>query len=260
MYVLGVDIGSTTAKAIILNEDSKICGRVVQRTGVRVDQAIEAVRKECCKQAGISEEQIDYCISTGYGRNRVPYRDEQITEITCHAKGLHAVIPQAKTVIDIGGQDSKVITLDEDGSILNFIMNDQCAAGTGRFIEVMSRIMDVPIEEVGPFSLKATEAAQISSVCTVFAESEVISKASNGVPPENLMAGIHESIARRLKGLVGQHKVPPLAMTGGLAQDIGLVKALEKILEVEILVPEDPQVIGALGAARIALQRMKEEC
>lgn len=259
MYVLGVDIGSTTAKAIILDENSKICGRTVLRTGVRVDQAIAKVREDCCKEAGISEDQIDYCISTGYGRNRVPYRDEQITEITCHAKGLHSIFPHAKTVIDIGGQDSKVITLDEDGAILNFLMNDQCAAGTGRFIEVMSRIMDIPIEEVGPFSLRATEAVAISSVCTVFAESEVISKASSGTPPENLMAGVHESIARRIKGLVGQHKVPPLAMTGGLAQDIGLVKALEKILNCELLVPDDPQIIGALGAAIIALNRMKEE-
>ena len=259
MYVLGVDIGSTTAKAIILDESGSIRGRVVMNSGVRVDQAIEKVREECCRQAGISTDQIDYCISTGYGRLRVPYMDAQITEITCHARGLHSVMPEAKTVIDIGGQDSKVISLGEDGSILNFVMNDQCAAGTGRFIDVMSRIMEIPIEEVGDFALRADEPAAISSVCTVFAESEVISKASSGVSPENIMAGVHLSIARRIRGLVGQYNVPPIAMTGGLAQNKGLVAALEHILNNKIMVPEDPQVIGALGAAIIARERMTED-
>ena len=256
MRVLGVDIGSTTAKAVIMDETGAVLGRSIIPTGVWVDKAIQTVRQNVCDQAGITPEDIDYCVSTGYGRLRVPYMDAQVTEITCHARGLHSVIPEAKTVIDIGGQDSKVISLDKDGSILNFVMNDQCAAGTGRFIDVMSRIMDIPIEEVGDFALRADEPAAISSVCTVFAESEVISKASTGVSAENIMAGIHLSIARRIKGLVGQHNVPPVAMTGGLAQNKGLVAALEQILNCSIIVPDDPQIIGALGAAIIARERM----
>ena len=259
MIVMGVDIGSTTAKAVLMNEDGKLIARDLIPTGVWVDKAIETVREHVCKQACILPADIDYCISTGYGRLRVPYMDAQVTEITCHARGLHSVIPDAKTVIDIGGQDSKVISLAEDGSILNFVMNDQCAAGTGRFIDVMSKIMGIPIEEVGDFALRGTQPAAISSVCTVFAESEVISKASSGVSPENLMAGIHLSIARRIKGLVGQHKKPPLAMTGGLAQNKGLVAALEQILECSIVVPDDPQIIGALGAAIIARERIMED-
>ena len=259
MYVLGVDIGSTTAKAVIMDEKGSVLAKDIIPTGVWVDKAIDKVRANVCQKAGIDPKDIEYCVSTGYGRLRVPYMDAQVTEITCHARGLHSVMPDVKTVIDIGGQDSKVISLDENGSILNFVMNDQCAAGTGRFIDVMSRIMDIPIEEVGDFALRGTEPAAISSVCTVFAESEVISKASSGVSPENIMAGIHLSIARRLKGLVGQHNVPPVAMTGGLAQNKGLVAALEKILNCKITVPDDPQIIGALGAAIIARERMMEE-
>lgn len=228
------------------------------RTGIRVDQSIQQLRELCCQRLGVCTETIDYCVSTGYGRNRVDYRDEQVTEITCHARGMHEVFPEARTIIDIGGQDSKVINLHADGSIQKFIMNDQCAAGTGRFIEVMARIVDIPLEEVGPLSLKATEPATISSVCTVFAESEVISKAAGGVSPENILAGIHQSVARRINGLLGAAWQPPLAMSGGLAQNPGLVAELEKMAGRKIFVPEEPQFIGALGAAYIALQRMNE--
>ena len=256
MIVMGVDIGSTTAKAVLLNEECNTIARSLIPTGVWVDKAIETIRDNVCKQAQIKSSQIDYCVSTGYGRLRVPYMDAQVTEITCHARGLHSVLPQVRTVIDIGGQDSKVISMDENGSIFNFVMNDQCAAGTGRFIDVMSKIMNIPIEQVGDFALRATEPASISSVCTVFAESEVISKASTGVSPENIMAGIHLSIARRIKGLVGQNNVPPIAMTGGLAQNNGLVAALNEVLKTDLLVPDDPQIIGALGAAIIARERM----
>lgn len=258
-YVLGIDIGSTTAKAVLLDENRNVAGRYLMASGLKVDEAIGTIRQEVCRQAGISDEDIAYCVSTGYGRLRVPYRDRQLTEITCHAKGLHHVYPEARTLIDIGGQDSKVISLADDGSILDFAMNDQCAAGTGRFIDVMSGIIGVPIGEVGEFSLKADHPAEISSVCTVFAESEVISKASQGEKIENLMAGIHQSIARRIKGLVGQRMVLPIAMTGGLAQNKGLVKALEDILKCTIAVPEDPQLIGALGAAIIARELLDKE-
>lgn len=255
MQVLGVDIGSTTAKAVLMDESARILSKAILRTGVRLDQAIETVRGRCCAEAGIRPDAIDYCISTGYGRMRVPYRDGQVTEITCHARGLHVLLPEARTIIDIGGQDSKVISLDEDGRVESFVMNDQCAAGTGRFLEVMSRIMDIPLDEIGALSLKAKKPATISSVCTVFAESEVISAAAAGVEPEDLMAGVHQSIARRVSGLVGRNKRKPFAMTGGLAQNQGLVKALEEILETDILIPKMPQFVGALGAAHIALER-----
>lgn len=256
MIVMGIDVGSTTTKAVLVDENKAVKATCVTPTGIRPEHAISKVLTVCCENSGILPGDIRYCVSTGYGRELVSYKDEQVTEITCHAKGLHAIFPEARTVIDIGGQDSKAIAIDEKGHITSFAMNDQCAAGTGRFVEVMARIMEIDIQEMGKLSLESKEPVLISSVCTVFAESEVISQVSRGVNPIDIMAGINKAIAKRIKALLGRIRyLPPIAMTGGLAHNIGVVKALEEITQTEFLIPEHPQLVGALGAAFIAFDK-----
>jgi len=258
LYVLGIDIGSTTTKAVLLDGGGAIRGKALANTGVRPQPVIEKVCRQCCDEAGIKMDELDYCLATGYGRELVSFRSAQVTEITCHAKGAYALFPEVRTVLDIGGQDSKVISIAPGGSIANFVMNDQCAAGTGRFIEIMAGIMGISIEEMGKQSLLSENPLHISSVCTVFAESEVISSIASGADPVDIMAGIYQSVARRISGLMGRYREPPIVMTGGLAKNVGLVNALEKQIGTKFLIPESPQMVGALGAALIALERVKK--
>ncbi|HNT43359.1 MAG TPA: acyl-CoA dehydratase activase, partial [Syntrophorhabdaceae bacterium] len=185
----------------------------------------------------------------GYGRINVPFADRQITEITCHAKGLHSLLPSVKTVVDIGGQDSKGIKI-ENGKVMNFVMNDKCAAGTGRFLEIIADSLGVPLEKIGELSLTAQKIAPVSSTCTVFAEQEIISRLAGGEPIANLMAGIHDAVATRVYSLVKKLNVEPdIAVTGGGAKNIGLVRALESKFGQKLLVPPEPLITGALGAA-----------
>jgi predicted CoA-substrate-specific enzyme activase len=193
---------------------------------------------------------VDQIVSTGYGRNNVDLAHKKITEIMCHAAGAWHFLPKTKSVIDIGGQDSKFIRLGEDGGVSDFVMNDKCAAGTGRFLEVMARALELNLEDFGKLSLMAKKPAKISSMCTVFAESEVISLISKGESRENIIAGIHESIASRMVSMMGRARVEkPVVMTGGVAKNIGIQTALEKKLGVKIDIPGTAQVNGAIGAA-----------
>lgn len=251
---LGIDIGSSSSKAVIINAQLKILGKAVVNTGAGTqgpEKAVEAALGE----AGLSWEEIKCSVVTGYGRIAYDKADKQITEITCHARGAAYMMPGARTVIDIGGQDAKVIKLDENGKVENFVMNEKCAAGTGRFLEVMARILDCGIEKLSTLSDNANEEIIISNTCTVFAESEVISQLAAGAKRENVAKGAHKAVAKRVAGLGSRIGLTPdVVMTGGVALNRGVVAALEKEIGQKITVVENPQIIGAIGAALYALE------
>lgn len=229
-------------------------GQAVINTGAGTqgpDKAVAAALRE----AGIEFAQIRTSVVTGYGRITYEKADKQITEISCHAKGTAHMMPNARTVIDIGGQDAKVIRLNENGKVDNFVMNEKCAAGTGRFLEVMARILDCGIDNLGNLSAEATEEIIISNTCTVFAESEVISQLAAGAKRENVARGAHRAVAKRVAGLGGRVGIrPDVVMTGGVALNQGVVRALEKEIGERIVVAENPQMMGALGAALFAAE------
>jgi len=252
MITIGIDIGSITAKGALL-VNGKLTITRVSFTGYNSEIAGRKIFEALLTEAQLTETDIDRIVSTGYGRNNVKFAHKTVTEITCHGAGAHFLDPAVRTIIDIGGQDSKAIGIDENGKVREFSMNDKCAAGTGRFLEVMARALEVDLEQFGEMSLKADSPAKISSLCTVFAESEVISLISRGEARENIMAGIHESVANRVSALA--HRVgvvAPIMMTGGVAKNIGVVKALETKLGIAIRVNPHAQENGAIGAAVIA--------
>jgi len=252
MITVGIDVGSITTKAAVVSDGelklSKICS-----TGYDAKKAAKMVFEQILERLNLKQSDIQGVVSTGYGRNSVTFADKAITEITCHAAGAYYIDPKVRSVIDIGGQDSKVIRLNDTGRVLDFAMNDKCAAGTGRFLEVMARALEIELEHFGEMSLKAQSPSSISSLCTVFAESEVISLIAKGEGRENIVAGIHDAIGARVASMAKRVKIaPPVMMTGGVAKNMGLVKALEKRLKQEILIAESAQVVGAIGAALLA--------
>jgi len=248
-YFAGIDIGSTMTKVAIMNDG--LVSWVIGPTGPEHRRLAYKVMEEALDGAGISFETLAYVVATGYGRINVPFADRQITEISCHARGVYSLLPTARTVIDIGGQDSKGMKL-KNGKLVSFVMNDKCAAGTGRFLEVIAEALGVKLEDLGALSLTAKRVVKISNTCTVFAEQEVTSQLANGEAVENLIAGIHEAIATRVFGLVNKLKIEPdVAVTGGGAKNMGLVRALEEKLGHSVLVPPEPLLTGAIGAALI---------
>jgi predicted CoA-substrate-specific enzyme activase len=252
MITVGIDVGSITAKAAVVKDGAVIAGMLIP-TGYNARQAGAHVFTEIMKEAGIDPTEVARIISTGYGRNSVEIADKAVTEITCHAAGAHYLNPEVRSVIDIGGQDSKAIALDDNGHVKNFAMNDKCAAGTGRFLEVMAHALEVDLDRFGSFALRADHPSKISSLCTVFAESEVISLIAKGEKRENIIAGIHESIAARVGALASRTGLrPAVMMTGGVAKNIGVVKALEKKIGQPIAVLPQSQLTGAIGAALLA--------
>ena len=254
MITAGIDIGSITAKAVVLS-DGRILGSKVAFTGYNARQAGKDVFEDLLKELGMDKSSIEKTVSTGYGRNSVKFADKAMTEIICHGTGAHYLNPEVRSIIDVGGQDSKVLTIDSDGRVKDFAMNDKCAAGTGRFLEVMARALESDLDDFGDLSLKSDKPSKISSICTVFAESEVISLISKGKSREDIIAGIHESVASRISSMARRVGVKePVMMTGGVARNIGVVRALEKALDVSIEVSEFAQVNGAVGAAIIAMR------
>ena len=248
---LGIDVGSISTKAVVLN-DKKIVFFQVKPTGYNVNEAGAIILDDIAAN-GIDISSIHKIVSTGYGRNAVSCADKSVTEITCHAAGVHFLAPEVRSIIDIGGQDSKAMAIDASGNVKDFVMNDKCAAGTGRFLEVMSRALEVDLENFGEFSLESDNPAPISSICTVFAESEVISLISKGEQRDNIIAGIHDSVGTRVAALARRVGMTnPTMMTGGVAKNIGVVHALHEKLGLEIKVSENAQITGALGAALIA--------
>jgi predicted CoA-substrate-specific enzyme activase len=253
MISVGIDVGSISAKAALIQNNQLLGSRVIL-TGYNAAKAGEAVFDELLREVNIARERIDRIVATGYGRNSVACAHKTVTEITCHAAGARFQDPRVRSVIDIGGQDSKAIALDAHGKIKEFAMNDKCAAGTGRFLEVMARALEVDLDAFGELSLKAVRPAAISSLCTVFAESEVISLIAKGEPRENIIAGIHQSIGSRVIAMAKRVGLAePLMMTGGVAKNIGVVKALQEKAGLPVRVSAHAQVNGAIGAALMGL-------
>jgi len=252
MYAVGIDIGSTSGEVLILDSDDVLAWSIVD-TGYNSRRAAVQALEEALARTDLARDQLDCIVATGYGRVAVEFADQQVTEISCYARGTHHLHPEAHTVIDIGGQDSKVVAIGPRGKPLDFAMNDKCAAGTGRFLEVMARALQLDLAELGPCALRAGRAAEISSTCTVFAESEVISLVAEGVDREEIVAGICQAIARRVGAMARRVGVePPVVFAGGVAKNVGVVHALEEILGEKLIVPAEPQIVGALGAALLA--------
>jgi predicted CoA-substrate-specific enzyme activase len=249
MITAGIDIGSLTAKAVILN-DGKIAGYSIITAGADVTASSEKVLGNALEKAGMSQDELSAIVSTGYGRAGVSLADKSVTEITCDARGTHYLVPEARLIIDIGGQDSKVISLDEAGRVVDFSMNDKCAAGTGRFLEVMAHALGIELEQLGPVSLKHKKSVLISSMCTVFAESEVVSLIAEGYKREDILNGLHQAIASRIAAMAQGMRVEKTVMLcGGVAKNTGVVRALGSKLKAKAKVPPEPQIVAALGAA-----------
>jgi predicted CoA-substrate-specific enzyme activase len=252
MITVGIDVGSITTKAAAVEAGRLIADKLIS-TGYNAKDAGKKVFEDIIADLGVAESSIKVIISTGYGRNSVEFAHKAVTEITCHAAGAHYLNPAVRSVIDIGGQDSKAILIGPNGAVKDFAMNDKCAAGTGRFLEVMAGALEVDLDDFGAFSLKADHPSKISSLCTVFAESEVISLISRGEKRANIIAGIHESIAARVAAMANRIGLTaPIMMTGGVAKNVGVRKALEKKIGQAIEVSEKTQVTGAIGAALLA--------
>jgi len=256
-YAAGVDVGSTQTKAIIIDEDAKIVGRALLDTGANVIQAAETSFAEALTEGGISEDEVEYVVGTGYGRYRVTFGNSQVTEISCHGRGAVHLFPNTRTVVDMGGQDTKAISVTADGEISDFCMNDKCAAGTGRFLGAASAALDIPLDDLGPVSLTSTKPIKISTTCTVFADSEVLAWIGKGKKIEDILWGVHKSIASRSAGLMRRVGIEDeITFTGGVSRNVGMVKALEERLEKKLNISEDCHYMGALGAAMFALDNV----
>jgi predicted CoA-substrate-specific enzyme activase len=256
-YAGGVDVGSTQTKAIIANESGEIAGRALIDTGANVVVAAQNAFAEALRDAGIEEPEVEYVIGTGYGRYRVTFGNAQVTEISCHGRGAVHIFPATRTVVDMGGQDTKAIRVSPAGEILDFCMNDKCAAGTGRFLGAVSAALDIPLGELGPLALKAERAVRISTTCTVFAESEVLSWLGKGEKIEDILLGVHQAIASRSIALLRRVGIEQeVTFTGGVARNVGMIEALNRGLGLKVNVSEDSHFLGALGASLFALDRI----
>lgn len=249
----GVDVGSLGTKSVVLR-GSEIVGKVIIPSRLNSEEGGQEALDLALEEAGLTRTEADFIVSTGYGRISATYANKTVTEITCHAKGANFLHPAVRTILDIGGQDCKAIRIDKNGAVVDFAMNDKCAAGTGRFLEVMANVFKVPLSELGELSLKATQAIPMSSTCTVFVESEVISLLARGENPANIIAGIHHAIANRVGGLFARVGIESeVYFSGGVAKNVGMKQAVEKSLKVTVANPLlDPQLTGALGAAALA--------
>ncbi len=251
-YSVGIDLGSRMSKIVVLDSKSIIYTNVLD-TGFDPQITATNLFNSVLSKTKITKEEIFNIFSTGYGRNIVPFADKRITEISCHAKGVNFLFPDARTVIDIGGQDSKAILLDPNGKVIDFMMNDRCAAGTGRFLEVVANILELTVNKMSHISSCINPELEINSTCVVFAESEIVGLISQGKKPSEIVGAVHRSVAKRILNLISQlHWKEPVVFTGGVAKNIGMQKAISSALKTEIIVPENPLITGALGAAIFA--------
>lgn len=258
MYFAGVDIGSTMTKIVLVDADGRLVSAVKGPTGPEHRQLANEVMKTALEEANLQLDDISYVVATGYGRLNVPFADRQITELTCHATGVSSLFPHTRTAIDIGGQDAKCMKIN-NGKLVDFVMNDKCAAGTGRFLEIIAATLGIKLEDMGAISLTSTKKVQISNFCTIFAQQEVVSHLSEGANVEDIVAGLHDALASRVAALALRLKVEPdVVLTGGVAKNVGIVKAMKENLGCELLVPEDPLLTGAMGAALLAKQLSSE--
>lgn len=257
MISCGIDIGSISTEVVIIDENKNILASNIFLTGSNVKQTAEKALEGALLSAGLDRDKIDCILCTGYGRHAIDYADVKVTEITCHAVGAHFLFPNTRTILDIGGQDSKVISLDKTGKVIDFVMNDKCAAGTGRFLEVMAHALEAKIDELGQLSLNSTKNIRMSSMCTVFTESEVVSKIGEGCAREDIAAGVHKAIVDRI--LTMAYKVgliEEITLSGGVAKNTAIVQIISSKVLKKLNIPKDPQITGALGAAILAYNRV----
>ncbi|MFX1277184.1 MAG: acyl-CoA dehydratase activase [Promethearchaeota archaeon] len=259
MIVAGCDVGSLTGKAVILNNDGSILSYGIVPTTPKPEKTARNAMDEALKNGNLTLEDIKFVVGTGYGRVKIPFANKEISELTCHGKGAHSFIPTVKTIIDVGGQDCKVIKVNKNGKILDFAMNDKCAAGTGRFLEVMAKTLELKLEELGPISLQTKNQAKITAQCSVFAETEVVSLMAEGTDVADIVAGIHDTIASRIMTLVYRVGLEEdVTISGGVAKNVGVVAFLENKMGLKtVKLPIDPQIIGAMGAALLAKEELE---
>ena len=259
MIVAGCDVGSLSAEAVIMRDGSIVSSQII-RVRPRPEQSAKEVMDSALSEAGLAYEDIDYCVSTGYGRERIPFANSSVSEISCHGKGAQWLAPAVRTVIDVGGQDCKAIRVDEGGKLVNFAMNDKCAAGTGRFLEFMAKVLGVGIEDLGPKSLVAEKPIAITNVCSIFAESEVLHYRYERRDIADIAAGINSAMAERVNALVQRVGVErEICITGGVAKNTGVVKNLEETLQLTAQkLDVDPQLVGAVGACLFASDELSK--
>ena len=255
-FAAGVDVGSTQTKAVIVEESEGIVARALVDTGANVVRAAEKAFHLACENAETDPREIGFVVGTGYGRYKISFGNAQMTEISCHARGASYIFPSTRTVIDMGGQDAKAISIGDEGQVLDFVMNDKCAAGTGRFLANAADVMGISLEEVGPLSLLGTRPVKLTTVCTVFVESDILSYISMGKKPADVLRGVHLAIAKRTVSLARRVSIEPaITLTGGVARNTGMVAALEEVLGTELQVSPDAHFMGAIGAAIFALEK-----
>ena len=259
MFAAGCDVGSLTSKAVIM-KDGKIIESVIIKSKARPWESADEVMGLVLSRAGLTMKDIKSCVGTGYGRDKISFIDEAISEIACHGKGARWLVPSVKTVIDIGGQDCKALRLDDKGNMMKFITNDKCASGTGRFLEVMAKVLNLNLDEMGEMSVRSKQPITFASACTVWAQADVIQHLNDKVPIEDIAAGVNNAMSSRMATLannIGLEK--DVCMTGGVAKNDGVVNALEKNLGIRIkrIRREDPQIVGAIGAALFAMEKAR---
>lgn len=268
MVFCGIDVGSLTGKAVLLNDDEILAHKVIRVKKTPVSTA-DAVFKIVLEESKIDREEIKFIVTTGYGRDNIPFSDKSVTEITCHGVGAHFLLPSIRTIIDIGGQDCKVIAVDRTGKLADFVMNEKCSAGTGRYLEIMADILNVSLTDLGKISLKSKTPINIKSTCSIYAQAEVLQYVASGYKKENIAAGINKAMAERVVSMAKRVKIrPDIVISGGVAKNVGVARHLEEMITNQFLrassslkhspflrLPVDPQIIGALGAAHIASQR-----
>lgn len=260
MIVAGCDVGSLSAEAVIMSDGSIISSGII-RVRPRPEQSASDVMDKALAKAGLTYKDIEYCVSTGYGRERIPFANGNVSEISCHGKGAQWLVPSVRTVIDVGGQDCKVIRVDESGKLVNFVMNDKCAAGTGRFLEFMAKVLGAGIEDLWPLALGSEKTVVITNLCSIYAESEVLHYIYEGKEPADIAAGINRAMAERVQSLVKRVGVEKdVCITGGVAKNIGVVKNLEEMLQVSAeKLAVDPQIVGAIGAGLFAKEELSNQ-
>ncbi len=256
-HAAGVDVGSTQTKAVIIDEDRRIVARALVETGANVVQAAQNAFDTALQNGGLREEEVEYVVGTGYGRYKVTFGNTQVTEISCHGRGAVHMFPATRTVVDMGGQDTKAISVSPAGEIIDFCMNDKCAAGTGRFLGAAASALDIPLGELGPTALRGERPVKITTTCTVFAESEVLSWLGKGKKIEDILLGVHQSIAARSAGLLRRVGInEEVTFTGGVARNLAMIATLEERLGTKVNVSEESHFMGALGAALFALDHV----
>jgi (R)-2-hydroxyacyl-CoA dehydratese activating ATPase len=258
-FAAGVDVGSTQTKAVMMEESAGILGRAIVDTGANVSKAAENAFRVLCSEVQVDPRDVGFVVGTGYGRYKIAFGNAQMTEISCHARGAHYVFPNTRTVIDMGGQDSKAIRVGATGEVLDFVMNDKCAAGTGRFLSNAADVLNISLDEVGPLSLNASRPVKITTVCTVFVEADILSYLAQGKKAPDILGGVHQAIARRTVSLARRISIEPaITITGGVARNVGMVKALEDVLAMPLQVSSDSHFTGAIGAALFALEKLDQ--